>query len=268
MPPRAPTADGSEDDFLDMPPSKGLRDTRRHEEEEEEEEGEGDQTFDSQQTDESEARETDMDGEEEDEDEEEEGEDSYHSHSYPASRNGLHKSVKAGNSNTTNRLQQMRGMFSSIHSAPVDPSALKRKAGTALIDFDAAAPASGAPRSKGNSAPSLSGRAPVSASRQEQDFRSAEEDRDALDARAAKRSSFGGKTASPPLLRQPRKYARVPLGESIVGSVNVEGGVEAEAQAGVRLDAGLALGRSFRCSWGPNGELVHFGKIGGVKSEL
>lgn len=49
---------------------------------------------------------------------------------------------------------------------------------------------------------------------------------------------------------QPRKYARVALEKSAVGG-----------NEGVRVDAGLALGRSFRCSWGPNGELVHFGRI-------
>lgn len=61
---------------------------------------------------------------------------------------------------------------------------------------------------------------------------------------------------SPPVLRQPRKYARVALADS------VEKGSE-----GVRVDAGLALGRSFRCSWGPNGELVHFGKIRSPNSQ-
>ena len=30
---------------------------------------------------------------------------------------------------------------------------------------------------------------------------------------------------------------------------------------GIRVDAGLALGRSFRASWGPEGRLVHLGKI-------
>lgn len=48
-----------------------------------------------------------------------------------------------------------------------------------------------------------------------------------------------------PRLRKPRKYARVTVGTG--------------ASEGVKADAGLALGRSFRCSWGPNGELVHFG---------
>ncbi|KAL7422183.1 hypothetical protein Q5752_002829 [Cryptotrichosporon argae] len=79
-------------------------------------------------------------------------------------------------------------------------------------------------------------------------FGEAEEDDVAL-GRATKRASFG-QVQSPPQPRQPRKYAKVALAKS------VESGAE-----GVRADAGLALGRSFRCSWGPNGELVHFGKI-------
>lgn len=52
------------------------------------------------------------------------------------------------------------------------------------------------------------------------------------------------------MLRQARKYARVELEKSTV-----------DGKEGVRMDAGFALGRSFRCSWGPNGELVHFGRI-------
>ncbi|TXT13738.1 hypothetical protein VHUM_01105 [Vanrija humicola] len=80
-------------------------------------------------------------------------------------------------------------------------------------------------------------------------FESAEEGVAKLDDRAVKRASFG-ESSSPPLLRQPRKYAKVPLAESFVSG-----------NEGVRADAGLALGRSFRCSWGPNGQLVHFGKI-------
>jgi nuclear pore complex protein Nup98-Nup96 len=71
-----------------------------------------------------------------------------------------------------------------------------------------------------------------------------------------KRPSFGIKP-SPPVLRQPRKYARVALGDSV--------GKERE---GFKVDAGLAMGRSFRCSWGPNGELVHFGKICSPSSTL
>lgn len=89
--------------------------------------------------------------------------------------------------------------------------------------------------------------------RVESGFGEAEEDMNELDDRAVKRASFGELASPPP--RQPRKYAKVPLAES---SVN--------GNEGVRPDAGLALGRSFRCSWGPNGELVHFGKICAPKS--
>jgi nuclear pore complex protein Nup98-Nup96 len=64
-----------------------------------------------------------------------------------------------------------------------------------------------------------------------------------------KRPSFGMKP-SPPVLRQPRKYARVALVDTVE-----------KDREGVKIDAGLSLGRSFRCSWGPNGEFVHFGKI-------
>ncbi|EKD04006.1 hypothetical protein A1Q2_01680 [Trichosporon asahii var. asahii CBS 8904] len=90
--------------------------------------------------------------------------------------------------------------------------------------------------------------------RAEAGFGEAEEDMNELDDRAVKRASFGELASPPP--RQPRKYAKVPLAES---SVN--------GNEGVRPDTGLALGRSFRCSWGPNGELVHFGKICAPKAE-
>lgn len=52
------------------------------------------------------------------------------------------------------------------------------------------------------------------------------------------------------MLRKPREYAQVALNNSV-----------AKGKEGVKVDAGLSLGRSFRCSWGPNGELVHFGKV-------
>lgn len=71
------------------------------------------------------------------------------------------------------------------------------------------------------------------------------------------RTSFGKKTDSPQLLRLPRKYARVALEESDV-----------KGNEGIRPDAGFALGRSFRCSWGPNGELVHFGNICAPKADV
>jgi nuclear pore complex protein Nup98-Nup96 len=64
------------------------------------------------------------------------------------------------------------------------------------------------------------------------------------------RASFGEQVESPRIQVQPRKYARVALDKSTVNG-----------NEGSRVDAGLAMGRSFRCSWGPNGELVHFGKI-------
>ncbi|KIR74014.1 nuclear pore complex protein Nup98-Nup96 [Cryptococcus deuterogattii CA1014] len=81
-------------------------------------------------------------------------------------------------------------------------------------------------------------------------FREAEEENVKLDEQVIKRTSFGETQISLPKLRQPRKYARVMEEESV-----------AKGAEGLKVDAGLALGRSFRCSWGPNGELVHFGKI-------
>ncbi|KAJ1311780.1 hypothetical protein OPQ81_010246 [Rhizoctonia solani] len=50
-----------------------------------------------------------------------------------------------------------------------------------------------------------------------------------------------------------RKYERVSSDKSVT-----------KAFAGAYMDAGLALGRSFRVSWGPNGELLHLGRICGV----
>ncbi|ODN73518.1 hypothetical protein L202_08018 [Cryptococcus amylolentus CBS 6039] len=87
-------------------------------------------------------------------------------------------------------------------------------------------------------------------------FREAEEENMMLDKRAVKRTSFGEPPVSLPIIRQKRKYARVAVDESI------EKGKE-----GVKVDAGLALGRSWRCSWGPNGELVHLGKICGPRAK-
>lgn len=95
----------------------------------------------------------------------------------------------------------------------------------------------------------------VEGKRAEAGFGEAEEDINELDDRAVKRASFGEIASPPP--RHPRKYAKVPLAESFVNG-----------NEGVRVDAGLALGRSFRCSWGPNGELVHFGKICAPKTEF
>jgi nuclear pore complex protein Nup98-Nup96 len=53
-----------------------------------------------------------------------------------------------------------------------------------------------------------------------------------------------------------RKYERVSNEKSLTKSFS-----------GAYMDAGLALGRSFRVSWGPNGELVHLGKICGVATK-
>jgi nuclear pore complex protein Nup98-Nup96 len=53
-----------------------------------------------------------------------------------------------------------------------------------------------------------------------------------------------------------RKYERVSHEKSITKSYT-----------GAYMDAGLALGRSFRVGWGPNGELVHLGKICGVSAK-
>lgn len=86
--------------------------------------------------------------------------------------------------------------------------------------------------------------------RVESGFGDAEEGFSTLDNRAVKRASFGEPARRPPKLRQPRKYAKVALTDS-----SVAGG------EGVRADAGLSLGRSFRATWGPNGQLVHIGKI-------
>ena len=97
----------------------------------------------------------------------------------------------------------------------------------------------------------------------EQGFEHAGEDESALGRRATKvrevlalrptanpqRASFG-EPVNPPKLRLPRKYAKVELAQSLVNH-----------SEGLRADGGLALGRSFRCSWGPDGQLVHSGKI-------
>ena len=86
------------------------------------------------------------------------------------------------------------------------------------------------------------------------DFDQAEGETVALD-RASKRSSFGQPTAQQ--LRTVRKYQRVELDK---GSV--------DGSEGVKVDAGLGLGRSFRASWGPNGQLVHMGKVCGAMARL
>jgi hypothetical protein len=57
------------------------------------------------------------------------------------------------------------------------------------------------------------------------------------------------------VVRQRVEYKKPALADSV--SRGAEGAV---------ADAGLALGRSFRAGWGPNGELVHLGKIVGPKA--
>ncbi|WVO12713.1 hypothetical protein L204_100321 [Cryptococcus depauperatus] len=86
--------------------------------------------------------------------------------------------------------------------------------------------------------------------RYESFFERAEEELEKFDERAIKRTSFGETQTSLPKLRKPRKYVKVTLDNSV-----------SHRNEGLLADAGMALGRSFRCSWGPNGELIHFGKI-------
>ncbi|WWC61363.1 uncharacterized protein I303_103944 [Kwoniella dejecticola CBS 10117] len=96
----------------------------------------------------------------------------------------------------------------------------------------------------------LNGKRDLKARNKDSFFGEAGEETESLDQRAVKRTSFGEHKISPPKLRQPRKYARVAEAQSI-----------AQTKEGISIDAGLALGRSFRCSWGPNGQLVHSGTI-------
>lgn len=120
-----------------------------------------------------------------------------------------------------------------------------------------------------------------------QGFGSAGEEQ-AVDSRAVKRASFGEKqrNTQPSMrgkevekekvrkegvpraeveaeqvasLREPRKYRRVLLQE--------KGALE-EGDEGINADAGLALGRSWRATWGPNGELVHLGSICGPAKSM
>ncbi|QRV91192.1 nucleoporin [Ceratobasidium sp. AG-Ba] len=53
-----------------------------------------------------------------------------------------------------------------------------------------------------------------------------------------------------------RKFERVENDKSVTKSF-----------AGAYMDAGLALGRSFRVGWGPDGQLVHLGKICGASAK-
>ena len=59
------------------------------------------------------------------------------------------------------------------------------------------------------------------------------------------------------VVRQKVEYQKTPL----VSSVSKGG-------EGALADAGLALGRSFRAGWGPNGELVHLGHIAGPRATV
>ena len=89
----------------------------------------------------------------------------------------------------------------------------------------------------------------------DQDFERAGGD-SVADDRAIKRASFGILPAKADELRVPRKYARVKLNEG-----------SSARYLGVAVDSGLGLGRSFRASWGPNGELVHMGKVCGPNAK-
>ncbi|KAF9051437.1 nuclear protein 96-domain-containing protein [Panaeolus papilionaceus] len=80
---------------------------------------------------------------------------------------------------------------------------------------------------------------------------SRESDHDAMRNDSRERASFAH-DIEPALYRPSRKYARVEITSSI-----------ANGQEGSYFDAGLALGRSFRVSWGPGGKLVHLGSICG-----
>ncbi|KAF9234244.1 nuclear protein 96-domain-containing protein [Melanogaster broomeanus] len=60
-----------------------------------------------------------------------------------------------------------------------------------------------------------------------------------------------------PVYRPSRKYARVETSASAVAG-----------NEGAFVDAGLALGRSFRVGWGPSGTLVHLGQLCGPSSQI
>ncbi|KIJ61588.1 hypothetical protein HYDPIDRAFT_42554 [Hydnomerulius pinastri MD-312] len=61
----------------------------------------------------------------------------------------------------------------------------------------------------------------------------------------------------PPIYRPSRKFARVETSASAVAG-----------NEDALVDAGLALGRSFRVGWGPNGTLVHLGQLCGPSSQI
>ncbi|KXN87770.1 Nuclear pore complex protein Nup98-Nup96 [Leucoagaricus sp. SymC.cos] len=76
-----------------------------------------------------------------------------------------------------------------------------------------------------------------------------EPDAEAFRSDSRERRSFAHEPGSP-ALKPSRKYARVDKTSSI-----------ANDNEGSFVDAGLALGRSFRVGWGPGGTLVHLGSI-------
>ncbi|EIN08184.1 hypothetical protein PUNSTDRAFT_102949 [Punctularia strigosozonata HHB-11173 SS5] len=76
-----------------------------------------------------------------------------------------------------------------------------------------------------------------------------------LGTESVERPSFNHAVEPEPY--RPAKYARV---ENAVSSVS--------GQEAAMVDAGLAFGRSFRVGWGPNGTLVHLGRICGPSSTL
>ncbi|KAL4262874.1 Nuclear pore complex protein NUP96 C-terminal domain-containing protein [Pleurotus pulmonarius] len=77
---------------------------------------------------------------------------------------------------------------------------------------------------------------------------------DGLRVESRERASFAD-DIDPVPHRPSRKYARVDITSSV--SAGAEGAV---------IDAGLALGRSWRVGWGPGGTLVHLGKLCGPTS--
>ncbi|KAF9010120.1 nuclear protein 96-domain-containing protein [Cyathus striatus] len=80
---------------------------------------------------------------------------------------------------------------------------------------------------------------------------SRDSDGDGLRFESQERASFGH-DIQPPLHKPSRKYARVEISSSVVNH-----------NEGAYVDAGLAMGRSFRVGWGPGGTLAHLGTICG-----
>ncbi|KDR80187.1 hypothetical protein GALMADRAFT_61996 [Galerina marginata CBS 339.88] len=80
---------------------------------------------------------------------------------------------------------------------------------------------------------------------------SRDSDGDGLRFDSRERASFAH-DIGPPIFRPSRKYTRLGITSSI-----------ANGNEGAYIDAGLAMGRSFRVGWGPAGQLVHLGSICG-----